>query len=127
MEVMAVGVDVCDVGRMELALSRHPTMARRVFTPEEIAYCEKKARPAEAYAGRFAVREAVIKALGGYMERKWQDISVARHPSGEPSIRLDGNAKRRAESLGITDFKVSFSHEKTVAVAFVIAIGRAKS
>ena len=70
--------------------------------PEEIAYCDSKARPAESYAGRFAAREATIKALGGYRGRRWQDISVTRHPSGAPAIRLDGNAKRRADALGIT-------------------------
>ena len=122
MEIVSVGVDVCDIGRMEQALGRHPTMATRVFTPEEIAYCETKARPAESYAGRFAAREAVIKALGGYMARKWQDISVARHPSGAPSIALAGNAKRRAEMLGIGDFLLSFSHERHVAVAMVVAV-----
>lgn len=114
---------MCDVGRMEQALGRHPTMAARVFTSEEISYCDRKARPAEAYAGRFAVREAVIKALGGYLDRKWQDISVERHPSGAPSVKLRGNAKRRADMLGIQRFHVSFTHEKTVAVAFVIAMG----
>jgi holo-[acyl-carrier protein] synthase len=123
MDIVSIGVDVCDIGRMERALGRHPTMAARVFTPGEIAYCESKARPAESYAGRFAAREAVIKALGGYLGKKWQDISVARHPSGAPSIALDGNAKRRAEMLGITSFHLSFSHEHHVAVAMVVAVG----
>ena len=122
MEIVSVGVDVCDIGRMEQALGRHPTMAGRVFTPEEIAYCDGKARPAESFAGRFAAREAVIKALGGYRGKKWQDISVARHPSGAPSISLAGNAKRRSEMLGITDFLLSFSHERHVAVAMVVAV-----
>lgn len=107
---------------MEGAISRHPTLRDRVFTPEEIAYCDSKARPAESFAGRFAAREATIKALGGYRRRLWQDISVTRHPSGAPSIRLDGNAKRRADALGITDVLITFTHEKTSAVAFAIAV-----
>jgi holo-[acyl-carrier protein] synthase len=121
-DIVGLGVDICEIARMERAISRHPTLRDRVFTPEEIAYCDSKARPAESYAGRFAAREATIKALGGYRGRRWQDVSVTRHPSGAPSIRLDGNAKRRADALGITDVLITFTHEKTNAVAFAIAV-----
>ena len=122
MDIVGLGVDICEIARMERAISRHPTLRDRVFTPEEIAYCDSKARPAESYAGRFAAREATIKALGGYRGRLWQDISVTRHPSGAPRVRLDGNAKRRADSLGITDVLITFTHEKTNAVAFAVAV-----
>lgn len=122
MDIVGLGVDMCEIARMERAISRHPTLRDRVFTPEEIAYCDSKARPAESYAGRFAAREATIKALGGYRGRRWQDISITRHPSGAPAIRLDGNAKRRADALGITDVLITFTHEKTSAVAFAIAV-----
>ena len=122
MDIVGLGVDICEIARMERAISRHPTLRDRVFTPEEIAYCDSKARPAESYAGRFAAREATIKALGGYRGRRWQDISVTRHPSGAPSVRLDGNAKRRADELGVTEVLITFTHEKTSAVAFAIAL-----
>lgn len=122
MDIVGLGVDICEISRMERALARHPTMRARVFTPEEIAYCETKARPAESYAGRFAAREATIKALGGYRGRLWQDISVTRHPSGAPSIALAGNAKRKADAMGITQVLVTFTHEKTNAVAFAVAV-----
>ena len=122
MDIVGLGVDICEIARMERAISRHPTLRDRVFTPEEIAYCDSKARPAESYAGRFAAREATIKALGGYRGRLWQDISVSRHPSGAPSIRLDGNAKRRADALGVAEVLITFTHEKTSAVAFAIAV-----
>jgi holo-[acyl-carrier protein] synthase len=121
-EILGLGVDICEIARMERAISRHSTLKDRVFTPEEIAYCDSKARPAESYAGRFAAREATIKALGGYRGRRWQDISVTRRPSGAPAIRLDGNAKRRADALGITDVLITFTHEKTSAVAFAVAV-----
>ena len=97
-EIVGLGVDVCEIDRMERALARHPTMRERVFTPEERAYCDGKARPAESYAARFAAREAVIKALGGYRGKRWQDVSVSRHPSGAPSVVLTGNAKVRADA-----------------------------
>ncbi len=122
MEIVGLGVDICEIARMERALARHPTMRGRVFTPQEIAYCDGKARPAESYAGRFAAREAVIKALGGYRGKRWHDISVTRHASGAPAIALTGNAKRRAAKLGITRILITFTHEKTNAVAFAVAV-----
>lgn len=122
MEIVGLGVDICEISRMERALARHPTMRERVFTAEEIAYCDMKARPAESYAGRFAAREAVIKALGGYRGKRWQDIAVTRHPSGAPSITLSGNAKRLADAMGISRVLITFTHEKTNAVAFAVAV-----
>ncbi len=122
MEIVGLGVDICEIARMERALARHPAMRRRVFTAEEIAYCDAKARPAESYAGRFAAREAVIKALGGYSGKRWQDISVTRHPSGRPVILLAGAAKERADRLGVSDVLVALTHEKTNAVAFAVAV-----
>jgi len=121
-EIVGLGVDICEIARMERALARHPTMRERVFTPSEIAYCDSKARPAESYAGRFAAREATIKALGGYRGKRWQDISVGRAPTGAPSIVLGGEAKRRADSLGIDRVLITFTHEKTNAVAFAIGL-----
>jgi holo-[acyl-carrier protein] synthase len=121
-EILGLGVDICEIARMERAIGRHPTLRTRVFTPEEIAYCDSKARPAESYAGRFAAREATIKALGGYRGKRWQDISVSRHPSGAPQIALTGNAKQRADMLGVDRILITFTHEKTNAVAFAVAV-----
>jgi holo-[acyl-carrier protein] synthase len=121
-EILGLGVDICEIVRMERALARHPTMRARVFTPEEIAYCDSKARPAESYAGRFAAREAVIKALGGYRGKGWREISVTRSPSGAPAVRLEGNARARADMLGIANILITFAHEDTHAVAFAVAV-----
>ena len=122
MEIVGLGVDICEIARMERALARHPTMRDRVFTPEEIDYCEGKARPAESYAGRFAAREATIKALGGYGGKRWQDISIVRAPSGAPTIRLTGQAKARADALGVAQVLITFTHERASAVAFAVAV-----
>jgi holo-[acyl-carrier protein] synthase len=121
-EIVGLGVDICEIARIERALTRHPRMRARVFTPEETAYCDARARPAESYAGRFAAREAVIKALGGYRGRRWQDISVTRRPSGAPEVLLAGNAKDRADALGVSRVLITFTHERTNAVAFAIAV-----
>ncbi len=122
MEIGGLGVDICEIDRMERALARHPTLSERVFTAEERAYCDGKARPAESYAARFAAREAVIKALGGYRGKRWQDISVSRHPSGAPSIVLAGNAKVRADAMGISRVLITFTHERALAVAMAVAV-----
>jgi holo-[acyl-carrier protein] synthase len=122
MEIVGLGVDICEIDRMEHALARHPSMRERVFTPAERTYCDGKSRPAESYAGRFAAREATIKALGGYRGRKWQDIHVRRSPSGAPEIQLEGNAKRRADEQGIERVLITFTHERTNAVAFAVAV-----
>jgi holo-[acyl-carrier protein] synthase len=122
MDIIGLGVDICEIARMERALGRHPTLRERVFTAEERAYCDTKARPAESYAGRFAAREAVIKALGGYRGKRWQDIHVRRAPSGAPEIALGGNAKRRADALGVDRVLVTFTHERSSAVAVAVAV-----
>ena len=122
MEIVGLGVDICEIARMERALALHPRMRERVFTLEERAYCDSKARPAESYAGRFAAREAVIKALGGYRAKRWQDISVTRAPTGAPAILLAANAKLRADMMGIDRVLITFTHERTNAVAFAVAV-----
>ncbi len=122
MEIAGLGVDICEIDRMERALARHPAMSERVFTAEERAYCDGKARPAESYAARFAAREAVIKAIGGYRGKRWQDISVSRHLTGAPSIILAGNAKVRADALGISRVLITFTHERALAVAMAVAV-----
>ena len=122
MDILGIGVDVVDVARMKRALSRHPTFEDRVFTDEEVAYCTRGGTAAECYAGRFAAREAVIKALGGLRGAKWKDISVVRAPTGAPSILLAGAAAARSSMLGIERVLISFTHERNMAVAFCLAV-----
>ena len=123
MEIVGLGVDICEIARMERALARHPTLRERVFTPEEVAYCDSKARPAESYAGRFAAREAVIKALGGYRGKRWQDISVdAAIRAAPPRSSWPGTRRIAADALGITRVLITFTHERTSAVAFAVAV-----
>ena len=108
---------------MERALARHPTLRDRLFTPEEIAYCDGKAVPARYYAARWAAREACVKALGGVRGFRWHDIRVERSPSGAPRLALEGSAKARADRMGAQEVLVSFSHEGSMATAFCIAVG----
>ena len=80
MALASVGVDMVEIARMEKVLGRRPNFAKRVFTKEERAYCDRMARPAQHYAARFAAREAVLKALGTGFSRGigFADVSGAQ-------------------------------------------------
>src|SRR6266566_5717913 len=101
MDVVGIGVDLVDVDRVKQILGRRRTFAERVFTPGEIAYCERQASPAECYAARWAAREACRKALGGIRNMRWHEVQVDRAPTGAPSLTLAGPVRDRAERLGV--------------------------
>jgi holo-[acyl-carrier protein] synthase len=123
MRIVGIGVDVVEVDRVRRLLERYPRFRERVFTPDEVAYCEGKASAAECYAARWAAREACIKALGGIRGVRWRDIAVRRAASGAPSIVLDGTARTRAQEVGATEILLSMGHERSMATAFCIAVG----
>ena len=126
--IVGTGVDLAEVGRIQRALEDPRTGLRfrdRVFTPKEIAYCESKRRGKyESYAGRFAAKEAVMKALGrGWGSQVcWLDIEVARAPSGKPDILLHDKTARRADGFGIRRWALSITHTAAHGMAFVIAL-----
>src|SRR3989449_3208776 len=122
MDIVGIGVDLVDVERVKRLLSRRLTFVERVFTPQEIAYCERQASPAECYAARWAAREACRKALGGIREMRWREVWVERAPSGAPRLALSGSSLRRAETLGVTEVKVALTHERKMAAAFCVAV-----
>jgi holo-[acyl-carrier protein] synthase len=122
MNIVGIGVDLVDVGRVESILQRHPTFAERVFTPEEISYCASQASPAESYAARWAAREACRKSLGGIHRMRWHDVWVERAPSGAPRLGLAGTSLTRARSMGVTSVMVALTHERRMAAAFCVAV-----
>ena len=124
MDIVGIGVDLVEVARIEQILSRRRTFVDRVFTPEEIAYCEGRGNPAECYAARWAAREACRKALGGVKDMRWRDVRVARAASGAPSLVLEGASRERARSLGVSEVMVALSHERRMAAAFCLAVRR---
>ena len=125
--IISTGVDLAEVPRIQAALEDSRIGARfraRVFTENEIAYCEKKQRGKyESYAGRFAAKEAVMKALGrGWgAEVRWLDIEVVRARSGKPDIALHDKTARLAADLGIRRWALSITHTKEHGLAFVVA------
>jgi holo-[acyl-carrier protein] synthase len=122
MDVAGIGIDLVDVERVSAILGRRQSFVRRVFTPEEIAYCDRQASPAESYAARWAAREACRKALGGIRHMRWQDVHVSRAPTGAPSLVLEGTSKARAEMLGVTEVLLALTHERRMAAAVCVAM-----
>src|SRR2546426_6463999 len=122
MDIVGIGVDLVDVERVKRLLSRRKTFVDRVFTSEEIDYCERQASPAECYAARWAAREACRKALGGIREMRWHDVRVERAPTGAPRLRLAGSSRARMDALGVTDVLVALTHERRMAAAFCGAV-----
>ncbi len=120
-EPPALGVDIVRVERIAGVLQRHPTrFESRVLTDAERVYV--RARP-ENMAGRWAAKEAVSKVLGlGVRGIGWREIEIERLPTGQPTVRLHGNAALRAERLDIAAIAVSITHEREYAVA--VAFGQ---
>src|SRR6266446_6921426 len=118
---IAVGIDIIEVGRVRKVYEKHgERFLKRVFTENEIRQCRGKAT---RLAGRFAAKEAISKALGtGIHGVAWREMEVVQLRSGRPTVRLHGNAKRRAELLGISAFDVSIADLKTFSIAIAVAI-----
>ncbi len=123
--IIGTGIDIVELDRIESSLARHgDRFVERVFTSreQELATSRRKTA-AQFYAGRWAAKEAMAKALGcGFGEHcGWLDIEVVNDGPGKPHIELSGQAAATAERMGIEQLHVSISHEKTYACAFVIA------
>ncbi len=121
--IVGTGVDLAEVGRIEKSIARFgEKFVRRIFTPGEIAYVERKANKFERYAARFAAKEAGMKAIGtGWRWGvTWQDFEVANLPSGKPTLRLHGVAAKVAEKLGVKNIALSITHTKELGMAHVI-------
>ena len=125
--IISVGIDLVEVERIRAALEDPRIGIRlrdRIYTQNEVAYCEKKQRGRfESYAGRFAAKEAVMKALGhGWgAQVRWLDIEVARAPSGKPNIVLHNKTETLAARLGIRNWALSITHTARYGMAYVIA------
>ena len=121
--IIGLGVDIAEVPRVKAAIERRgEPFLRRVFTPGEIEYCERFKNKFERYAGRFAAKEAAMKALGTGWRRgvRWVDFEVVRESSGRPSIALFGEAAKIAAKLGVTRISLSITHTEAQALAQVI-------
>jgi holo-[acyl-carrier protein] synthase len=123
--MLSTGVDIVNIQRLGQAIERWgQRFLDRVYTPREQAFCHGRLPD---LAARFAAKEAISKALGtGIVGRggvRWRDMEVLPDRRGKPLVTLHGRALRRAEELGLTQWAISLSHEREMAVAFVVASG----
>ena len=119
---VAVGTDLVHVPRLAAVLDRHPSFTSRVYTPAEIAYCERHREPAPRYAVRFAAKEAVLKALGTGLARgmRWRDVEIVSGAVRQPLVVLHGGVAAAAQRLGVRAMQVALSHEGEYALAFAV-------
>lgn len=123
--VVGLGTDIVEVVRIGQMIERHgEVFLNRVFTDDEIRYCQRRKQYTQHFAGRWAAKEAVMKTLGTGFSRGvgWRDIEVCNGRSGRPSIVLRGGAREIASQLGIGDVLISISHCRAYATAAAVAL-----
>jgi len=123
MEIFGIGIDIIEVARIKLAIERHKTFIKQIFCFEEIKFSNRGVFRYEELAGRFAVKEAVFKALkiGWRQGIGYKNVAVLNKKSGAPYVVLSGRAKEICENLGIKKIFVSISHTKELAIGLAIA------
>lgn len=125
MRIIGLGTDVIETLRIGQMIEKHGEyFLRRVYTDREIEYCSARKASMQHYAGRWAVKEAVLKALGtGWAKGiQWVDMEVLNEGGGRPVLSLNGQAKAIATQLEIDDVQISLSHCRTHATAVAIAV-----
>jgi holo-[acyl-carrier protein] synthase len=115
-----VGTDLIEIDRVRKALARYERFRERCFTEDERAYCDSRPNPAESYAGRFAGKEAVGKALGFGVARAfaWKEVEIVGRP--KPSVQLSGRVAAWAERVGATEIDLSMTHSRELAHAVAV-------
>jgi holo-[acyl-carrier protein] synthase len=125
-EIIGIGTDIAECLRIARMIERHGELfINRVYTPGEISYCQSRAQATQHFTGRWAAKEAILKALGTGWRRgiAWRDIEIRNESSGQPVVAVRGGAKEVAEQLGITKLLVTISHCRTHATAYAVALG----
>ena len=126
MEILGIGTDIVECLRIGRMIERHGELfLRRVYTDREIRYCQSRKHAVEHFAGRWAAKESILKAIGTGWSRgiAWTDLEV-RGEGGAPKVRVRGTARDVAESRGVLDVLVTISHCRTHATAYALALGR---
>ena len=126
MNVLGIGTDIIQCQRIKGMIEKHDEIfIKRVYTPGEIDYCASRKAYVQHYAGRWAAKEAILKAIGtGWAKGiQWTDIEIVNEPGGKPSVKLGGQARNICESMGIVEVLISISHCDEFATAFATAVG----
>lgn len=119
--ITGIGADIIEISRIRTALSNHPSFASKVFTSAEQEYCKKYSDPSERFAGRFAAKEAIAKALGQSLS--WQDVEILPDIHGKPTVSLMNKARDVAEGRMVM---VTIAHCREYAVAYAVVSEMAK-
>lgn len=122
--IVGVGVDICQVSRLAAMIERRPGLVDRLFTAQEAHQPSGGLRNHASLAARFAAKEALAKALGAPAGLSWQDAEVLTETEGQPVIVVRGTVAARAAELGVTDIRLSISHDGGLAAAFVVCEGK---
>ncbi len=126
MDILGIGTDIVECPRIGKMIEQHGELfLRRVYTEREIRYCQARKHAIEHFAGRWAAKEAILKALGSGWSRgvAWTDVEVRNNPGGQPKVLVCGGAKEVALQKGIGDILISISHCRTYATAYAVAVG----
>ena len=127
MVIIGIGTDIIECPRIGMMIEQHGELfLRRVYTDREIRYCQARKHAMEHFAGRWAAKEAILKAIGTGWTRgiAWTDVEVRNQPGGAPKVYVCGGAKEAAVEKGIVDIMISISHCRTYATAYALAIGK---
>jgi holo-[acyl-carrier protein] synthase len=122
--IIGLGFDATDIGRIASTIERYgDRFVQRVFTGGEIAYCRRRRVSAIHFAGRFAAKEAAMKALGtGHSQNVlWRDVEVVRH-DGPPQLVFHGGAARRFAAMRASASLLTITHTDTMAFAQVLLL-----
>ena len=122
--IIGLGIDATDIPRIAATLERYgERFVNRIFTDGEIAYCRRRRVPAIHFAGRFAAKEAAMKALGtGHSQNVlWRDVEVVRR-GGPPQLQFHGGAARRFAAMGAQSSLLTITHSETLAIAQVLIL-----
>ena len=127
MSTIGIGTDITECLRIARMIERHGELfINRVYTPEEIRYCQNRKQSTQHFTGRWAAKEAILKALGTGWRRgiSWLDMEIRNDASGRPLVAVGGGVKEVVEQLGVRRLLVSISHCRTHATAVAIAEGK---
>jgi len=121
--IFGIGIDIVNIERIEHLMARWGNLfLGRIYTEREIVWCQKRSRPSECFANRFAAKEAFLKAIGSGLRNgiQWTDIEVENNPMGRPLLSFHRRAKEILEIHRIERALLTLSHDRPYAVAYVL-------
>ncbi len=126
LNIIGIGTDIIECLRIAQMIDRHGELfVNRVYTPYEIDYCQSRKAATQHFAGRWAAKEAILKAIGTGWRKgiSWRDMEIRSNPQGRPSVLLCGGAREVADALGVQEILISISHCRSHATAMATAVG----